>query len=132
MRAEVLDVKREERPSKSGGTIAFVQAKVRYFFVASDGSFVATESIGEGMDSGDKASPKAMSIAQKYAILQMFAIPTADPKDVENDDPEPAPKPRPAAAPPKANPPSIADEQRDEINRLVVGLIDHGENPVAL
>jgi hypothetical protein len=89
MRADVLEVKREERPSKSGGIMAFVQVRVRYSFITTDGSFVSTDSLGEGMDSGDKATPKAMSIAQKYAILQMFAIPTADPKDPENDNPEP-------------------------------------------
>jgi hypothetical protein len=90
MRADVQDIKREERPSKSGGIMAFVQVRVRYSFVAKDGSFVSTDSLGEGMDSGDKATPKAMSIAQKYAILQMFCIPTADPKDPEIDNPDPA------------------------------------------
>lgn len=94
MRADVQDVSREERPSKSGGVMAFVQVRVRYSFVAKDGSFVSTDSLGEGMDSGDKATPKAMSIAQKYAILQMFCIPTADSKDPENGSPEPALKPR--------------------------------------
>ena len=101
MRADVLEIKREERPSRSGGIMAFVQVRVRYSFVASDGSFVSTDSLGEGMDSGDKATPKAMSIAQKYAILQMFAIPTADPKDPEVDNPEPA---KPPTATPQAKP----------------------------
>ncbi len=91
MSAEILDVKREERPSKSGGTMAFVQAHVRYRFNAPDGSYITTDSLGEGMDSGDKATPKALSVAQKYALFQAFLIPTSDPtKDVEHDDPEPA------------------------------------------
>jgi len=91
MRADVLDVKREERPPKDStkGILAFVQVRVRYSFVAADGSFISTDSLGEGMDSGDKATAKAMSIAQKYAILQMFCIPTIDPKDPEDDNPEP-------------------------------------------
>jgi len=92
MRSEVVSIKREERPSKSGGIMAFVMVSVRYYFVASDGSSVSTEVVGEGMDSGDKASAKAMSIAQKYAILQMFCIPTSEPKDIEDDDPDPAPR----------------------------------------
>jgi len=108
MRAEVQDVKREERPSKSGGTMAFVQVKVRYFFVAKDGSSVFTDSLGEGMDSGDKATPKAMSIAQKYAILQMFCIPTLDAKDPEEDNPEPAPVAKLKAAFPAAQKPTAA------------------------
>lgn len=104
MRADVQEIKREERPSKSGGIMAFVQVRVRYSFVAKDGSFVSTDSLGEGMDSGDKATPKAMSVAQKYAILQMFCVPTADPKDPENDNPEPAKSvdgksPKPPVAP---------------------------------
>ena len=37
-----------------------------------------TEVVGEGMDyGGDKASNKAMSAADKYAILQLLKIPTA-------------------------------------------------------
>jgi hypothetical protein len=47
--------------------------------------------IGEGMDSGDKASNKAMAVAHKYAIIQVFAIPTEDDKDPENDSHEVVP-----------------------------------------
>lgn len=111
MSAEVLDVKREERPSKSGGTMAFVQTHVRYRFNAPDGSYVTTDSLGEGMDSGDKATAKAMSVAQKYALFQAFLIPTADAKDIENDSPEPVyvePKPEP-----------ITDDQRLVITSLI-------------
>jgi len=89
MRAEILNEKRTERPSKSGAIMAFVQVKTRYYFVAEDGSSVPTDSLGEGMDSGDKATAKAMSICQKYAILQVFCVPTSDSKDPENDNPEP-------------------------------------------
>ncbi len=41
--------------------------------------------LNEGMDSGDKASNKAMSAAHKYALLQVFCIPTEEPKDSENE-----------------------------------------------
>jgi hypothetical protein len=41
--------------------------------------------IGEAMDSGDKSANKAMSAAQKYALLQVFCIPTEEPKDTENE-----------------------------------------------
>lgn len=90
MLPEVIDVKREERPAKNGGTMAFVQVHVRYHFTAKDGSSVSAEAAGEGMDSGDKATAKAMSGAQKYVIFQTFLVPTADQKDAENDNPEPA------------------------------------------
>jgi hypothetical protein len=54
------------------------------------------------MDSGDKATNKAMSVAHKYALIQVFAIPTADDKDPENESPQPAPKkPEPKPEAPK-------------------------------
>lgn len=94
--AEILEEHRDERQSKSGGVLMCCVLRVRYHFTAEDGTAVHSDAVGEGMDSGDKASAKAMSIAQKYAILQAFMIPTEDPKDPENDNPEPAPKPHPA------------------------------------
>jgi hypothetical protein len=39
---------------------------------------------GEAMDSGDKATNKAMSAAYKYALMQTFAIPTEGDHDSEN------------------------------------------------
>ena len=125
MRADVQDVKREERPSKSGGIMAFVQVRVRYSFVASDGSFVSTDSLGEGMDSGDKATPKAMSIAQKYAILQMFAIPTADPKDPEIDNHEVAPKVSTRARAEVVDPRAELEADGEVVNEAPAGKFDY-------
>jgi hypothetical protein len=48
--------------------------------------------IGEAMDSGDKSSNKAMSVAHKYAFLQVFAIPTEEQKDPDGETHEPLPK----------------------------------------
>ena len=93
MKSEILDVQRSERPSRSGGVMTFVQIRIRYSIVAPDGSSISTDVLGESMDSGDKAVPKALSVAQKYCLLQMFLIPTAEAKDVENDNPDPAPLP---------------------------------------
>jgi hypothetical protein len=44
------------------------------------------------MDSGDKASNKAASAALKYALLQLFMIPTEEEKDTEFQSPEVKPK----------------------------------------
>ncbi len=44
------------------------------------------------MDSGDKSANKAMSAAYKYALMQVFCIPTDEPKDTENETHEVAPK----------------------------------------
>ena len=85
---EVQAMTREQLPSKSGGTLLYTVLTVKYTFYASDGSSVCAVVTGEGMDSGDKSCNKAMSAAQKYAFLQVFCIPTEEPKDSENDNPE--------------------------------------------
>jgi hypothetical protein len=61
---------------------------IKYTFYAEDGSSVSATVIGEGMDSGDKATNKAMSIAFKYACFQVFCIPTEEMKDPDADTPE--------------------------------------------
>jgi ERF superfamily len=85
---EVLDMRREQLPSKSGGTLLYTVLTIKYTFFADDGSSVSTVVTGEGMDSGDKSCNKAMSGGQKYAFFQVFCIPTEEPKDSENETPE--------------------------------------------
>lgn len=85
---EILEQKREERATKNGGTLIFSICKIKYSFFTTDGSHVDCIVIGEGMDSSDKATNKAMAIAFKYACFQVFCIPTeemAEP-DKENHD----------------------------------------------
>lgn len=89
----VIDERTEERTSKSGNNIIYRVIKMQYTFYAEDGSSVCAIVIGEGMDSGDKACNKAMSIAHKYALLQTFCIPTEDEKDPDATTPETS-KPR--------------------------------------
>lgn len=78
---EVVGKDRQERTTQKGGILAFVTLHLCYRFYASDGSYVETQVVGEGMDSGDKASNKAMAVGHKYAILQAFCIPTEDMPD---------------------------------------------------
>jgi hypothetical protein len=108
MRCEVLSDSQSERPAKSGGVIITEAARLRYHFVAEDGSSIATEVLAYGMDSGDKAANKAMSVGQKYSILQALLIPTDDLKDPEVDSPEPAPVER--KQPPAAEERDFLDE----------------------
>lgn len=81
----VLSSVTEERTSKNGGPLIFRILTVRSRFYATDGSFFDAVTIGEGCDSGDKASNKAMSAAEKYALVEVFKIPTQEPKDSEHD-----------------------------------------------
>ena len=78
---EIIDQKREERQTKNKGNLIYSVCTVRYTFYANDGSSVQCVVIGEGMDSGDKATNKAMSVAFKYACFQVFCIPTEEMKD---------------------------------------------------
>lgn len=89
---EVLEQKREERVTGKGGNLIYSVIKMKYTFIAADGSRVWATVIGEGMDSGDKASNKAMSVAFKYACFQVFCIPTEEMKDPDADTHEPSVK----------------------------------------
>ena len=98
---EILEQTREERQTKSGNNLIYSVCKIKYTFYAADGSSIEAVVIGEGMDSGDKATNKAMSIAFKYACFQVFCIPTeemVDP-DAECHEVKPKAKKAPAAAP---------------------------------
>ena len=86
---EVLEQKREERQTNKGGNLIYSICRVKYTFYAEDGSSLTAVTIGEGMDSGDKATNKAMSIAFKYACFQVFCIPTEEMKDPDSDTPDP-------------------------------------------
>jgi hypothetical protein len=113
----VLSEKSEERTTKSGGGLIYRILTIKYTFYASDGSSLESVVIGEGMDSGDKASNKAMSVADKYALIQAFKIPTADAKDPENDSHEVEPKAAPTPVPrPTPNLPAREPAKYDNSN----------------
>ena len=94
---EVLEQTREERTTQKDRLLIYSIVKVKYTFYTDDGSFVTACVFGEGMDSGDKATNKAMSAAFKYACFQVFCIPTEEMKDSEDDSPDPAPRKEPDA-----------------------------------
>lgn len=84
---EVIEHTREERTTKNGGNLIYSILKVRYTMYADDGSNVSATVIGEGMDSADKSSNKAMSVAMKYAMFQLFCIPTEEMVDPDAETP---------------------------------------------
>lgn len=103
---EVLDQQRQERTTGKGGSLLYSLLRMRYTFYAEDGSSVSAVVIGEGMDSGDKASNKAMSVAMKYAMFQVFCIPTEEMQDPDAETPEPS---KPKAEQPAPEPVHCAD-----------------------
>ncbi len=105
---QVIEERSEIKTTKSGTELIYRILKISYTFFAEDGSSVYTSVIGEGMDSGDKASNKAMAVAHKYALLQVFCIPTAEAKDPEHDSHEvAAPRPFQNAPQQVSNSPAI-------------------------
>lgn len=89
---EILEQAREERTTVKGANLIYSICKMRFKFFAEDGSSVEAVTIGEGMDSGDKATNKAMAIAFKYACFQIFCIPTEDMKDSDDESHKVIPK----------------------------------------
>lgn len=73
-----------ERETAKGGVLFYVIVEAEFDLVAAeDGSKHTVRTYGEAMDSGDKATNKAMSAAYKYAAFQAFAIPTEGDNDAD-------------------------------------------------
>jgi len=92
--------------TKGGGSRLVSRARVwlAIDIIAPDGSGVAIDGVGEGMDyNGDKASSKAMVAAWKYAVTLGLSIPVEDTVDADGDAP---PKEQAKAAPKQAPPKS--------------------------
>ena len=53
-----------------------VRVKVTYTFIGANGDAIKATVVGEAMDSGDKATAKAMSVAFRTALLQSLSLPT--------------------------------------------------------
>jgi len=74
-----------ERVSGQGKALFYVTVDMEFDFVsAHDGSKHTVKMYGEAMDSGDKATNKAMSAAYKYAMFQAFCIPTEGDNDSDS------------------------------------------------
>lgn len=109
----VLGRETVERQTQKGNALFYVTVHVEFDFVAaSDGSKHTVVTYGEAMDSGDKATNKAMSAAYKYAAMQTFAIPTEGDNDADAVTHEVTPRPKAA---PIETPPSTVDSMVTEI-----------------
>lgn len=77
-----------ERLTQSGKPSLRVVMRVAHRFYAPDGSSIEVITMGEGIDSSDKATNKAMSAAMKYAFMELFCVPTEELVDGDKDSPE--------------------------------------------
>lgn len=75
---------KEWNGQKKESVLFYVTVHAEFDFVSSsDGSKHTAATYGEAMDSGDKATNKAMSAAYKYAAFMTFAIPTEGDNDAD-------------------------------------------------
>ena len=75
----LVSVDYAERQSNRGGLLTVARVVLAVTFVGPAGDPVTTTVAGEAMDSGDKATPKAQSVALRTALLQTLMLPTDDP-----------------------------------------------------
>lgn len=86
---EEHELKQVTRSSGKEGTDKHVTIMMEYDFYAEDGSKVTVGPLpAEGLDSGDKATNKALSAALKYALIQTFSVPTQDMEEADLTSPE--------------------------------------------
>jgi hypothetical protein len=93
MPGRMVEHRRETRATSSGGTLNVALVRVRYRLIGPDGTTTTGEAWGEGGDSGDKATQKALSQAYKSFTLQLFSIPTEDSSRDEPDATNPPSRP---------------------------------------
>lgn len=74
----VISVERWETTTKNGGVMQNRLAEMEHDYIAPDGTMVTTRIFGEGNDSGDKATNKAIAYAHKYSIIQLLMMPTGE------------------------------------------------------
>ena len=83
------ELKEVIRGSGKPGVDKHIAIQMEYDFHAEDGSKVTVGPIpAEGLDSGDKATNKALSAALKYALIQTFSVPTEDMAEADKESPE--------------------------------------------
>tara|TARA_R110000824_G_scaffold99705_2_gene237156 strand:+ start:671 stop:1315 length:645 start_codon:yes stop_codon:yes gene_type:complete len=110
---EVVDKFSERIATKNGNPAQRVELTVRYRFIGPKGDEVSAVVASEGIDYGDKATSKAMSMALKYALFQTLMIPT------EEADPD-------AQTYEISSEPTISDEEVAQITKWFSGITDVG------
>jgi len=106
---------------KNRTSMGHCRVTVTYKFWAPDGSYLPTTVSAESMDSGDKATAKAMSVAFRTCLLQTLCLPT-DETDPDHEVYERAPRgetnrsaaPRQPVAEPADNE-ELSAEQRQQL-----------------
>lgn len=95
----VLSKHYESYESRNGAQMRNAVVEVEFTFHGPDGSTIVCSALGEASDAGDKATPKAHSVAFRTALLQALCIPTDEPDpDASTHERAAAPRPEPVIA----------------------------------
>lgn len=96
----------------------YMRIKTVYRFLCIDNpeSYLDIESFADGVDSQDKAPGKAMTYADKYALLKAYKIITGDDPDQNMSEELKAKKRMQTAYPPRAEMEKFVSENYDEEN----------------
>ncbi len=99
---DVVSQETRQITTKKGNTEFIDTLKIRFTFYDGDSDqTISFHMIGSGQDAGDKAAYKAITGAEKYALMKTFLIPTGDDpevarstegEDVEGVEPVPDPE----------------------------------------
>lgn len=76
----VLSIEHERYATAKGSQMDGVTVVVEYTITGPAGDQMLAAAAGQAADSGDKAVPKAMSVAFRTVLLQALCIPTGDPE----------------------------------------------------
>ena len=75
---QLVSIDRRDVQTSGGKASRETTVVVKYVWTGPDGSTLDTIVPGEAMDSGDKGTAKAMSVAFRIALLQALCLPTDD------------------------------------------------------
>lgn len=75
----VNELRSRDFTTKSGTLMHEVHVTVTYTIIGPAGDEISGSAAGESADAGDKATPKAMSVAYRTFLLQALCLPTDEP-----------------------------------------------------
>lgn len=112
-----------ERAREGGKFSRCVTVKGAFTFAAEDGSSVTAEAYGESIDTGDKATIKAQTVAFRTVLFQQFIVPLMAMDSERGDDGDGVPLPSDALA--------IAEKGVEAYAAYFKGLTKEGRSALA-
>jgi hypothetical protein len=110
-----------EHTNRKGFIEYIVTVNMEFRFIDGEtGEDLVFNMVGEGQDAGDKGTYKAITGAQKYALMKVFMIPTGDDPEADNGvDERNNEQGNKQTNTPKGNKVMASDPQLNKINALI-------------